>query len=105
MRITILEDLNRDKERTNELKRQLIREHLLESYNSILNLGKTQLTDINISIIINLHKKYINKMNIYGKNKYRTLRLLQQYQLAKNKAMAIMVLANSLNKLSIFNDV
>lgn len=104
MRITILQDLNRDKGRTNELKRQFIREHLLKSYNSILNLGKTQLTDKNISIIINLHKKYINKMNIYGRNKYITLGLLQQYQLAKNKSMAIMVLENSLNKLSVFQE-
>ena len=104
MRNTNLRDLKRDKGRTIELKLQIIREHLLESYNSILNLGKTELTDKNICIIINLHKKYIDKMNIYGRNKYRTLRLLQQYQLAKNKSMAIMVLANSLNKLSVFQE-
>jgi hypothetical protein len=104
MRNTNLRDLKRDKGRTIELKLQIIREHLLESYNSILNLGKTELTDKNICIIINLHKKYIDKMNIYGRNKYRTLRLLQQYQLAKNKSMAIMVLANTLNKLSVFQE-
>lgn len=99
---TIIRDLNREKGRTIELKRQFIHEHLLKSYNSILNLSTINLTDKNISCIVNLHKKYINKKNIYGKNKYRTLLLLQQYQRAKNKSMAIMVLANSLNKLSLF---
>jgi hypothetical protein len=99
---TIIQDLNREKGRTLELKRQLIREHLLESYTSILNLSKDNLTNKNIGCIVNLHKKYVDKMNLYGRNKYRTLRLLQEYQRTKNKSMAIMVLANSLNKLSLF---
>jgi len=102
---TINQDITRDSGQKLEFKRQLIRNHLLKSYNSILNLSKINLTDNNIESIINVHKKYINKTNIYGKNKYTTLRLLEQYKRSKNKSMGMMILTNSLNKLSLFCEI
>ena len=89
-----------------EYSRQLIRQNLLECYYLLIKLNnnsKNNNDNDNINYIINTHKKYINKMYIYGKNKYRTVLLLKQYQKSKNKSMAMMVLTNSLNKLSLFN--
>lgn len=80
-----------------ELKRQLVRDHLLECYEEILRFnGK------NIVELIKLHKKFIHKTQIIGKNKYKTLLLLEQYKNAKNKSMAMMVLTNTLSRRGAF---
>jgi len=99
---------NLDRGRNVEYSRQLVRDHLLESYYLINKLNKNNHSndnDIDIDFIINTHKKFIIKTKITGKNKYKTLLLLQQYQKSKNKSMALMVLANSLNKLSLFREI
>ena len=46
---------------------------------------------------------FIIKSKIAGKNKNKTLLLLQQYQKTNNKSMAMMVLTNSLNNAGCFS--
>ena len=97
---TNIRNLNRG--HNDEYSRQLVRDHLLESYYLINKLNKNNY-DSNIDYIVNTHKKFIIKTKIAGKNKYKTLLLLQQYQKTKNKSMAMMVLSNSLNNARCFS--
>lgn len=104
MPITDITNLNRG--RNLEYSRQLIRQNLLECYYLIIKLSEPKNYNDNIvNDIINTHKNFINKMYIYGKNKYKTLLLLKQYQKSKNKSIALMILTNSLNKMSLFNQI
>jgi len=103
MPVTNITNLNRG--RNFEYSRELVRDHLLESYYLIEKLNKLNKDnkDINIDFVINTHKKFIIKSKIAGKNKNKTLLLLQQYQKTNNKSMAMMVLTNSLNNAGCFS--
>ena len=78
--------------------RLLIRNNLCECYEMILSGEK-------ITSVINKHKIFINKFNLRGKNKYKTLTLLQHYKNTKNKHIAINTLLLSLNNLDLLKDV
>ena len=71
---------------------------LLNCYNKLLK-GE------NINLLIRDHTKLITKMEFIGKNKnkYKSLNILQHYKNTKNKSLAIMVLANTLNNQSLFD--
>ena len=97
---TNISNLNRG--RDHEYSRQLVRDHLLKSYYLINKLNNNNY-DSNIDFIVNTHKKFIIKNKVAGKNKYKTLLLLQQYQKTKNRSMAMMVLTNSLNNARCFS--
>ena len=75
-------------------KRIYIREHLLECYQKLC-------TGEDIDNLIKSHKKVIVSMELNGKNKnkYKTISYLNQYKNTTNKALAMAVLTNTLNKL------
>lgn len=76
-----------------------------EIYMDLLTCYNKLLKEENINTLINNHKKLISKLGLSGKNKnkYKSLNILLQYKNTKNKSMAIMVLANTLNNLSLFD--
>lgn len=82
----------------NNLKRKIIREHLLECYKKI---GEK----VDIDTVIKQHRKIINDMQLKGKPKniYKTLDILKQYKKTKNKGTALYVLTNTLNNLNVFS--
>lgn len=45
-----------------------------------------------------LHKKFIHKMNVQGKHKYRTLNVLHNYFANPNPQSSRIILMNTLNK-------
>ena len=75
-----------------------IKNHLCECYKMILYGEK-------IASVINKHKIFINKFNLHGKNKYKTLQLLYHFKNTRNKAIAINTLLLSLNNLNLLNDL
>lgn len=84
-------------ELTIKLKRDYIKENLLEAYKNILNGS-------DIKAIIKGHKKVIDSMVLKGKNKnkYKTLKYLEQYRDTYNKDLALANLTNALNNKSLF---
>ena len=79
-----------------------IKAHLLLSYNKILK-GE------NTICVIRAHRKFINGMDVQGKNKNKckTIVILEHYKNTekKNKALATMILANTLNNMAIFRSL
>jgi hypothetical protein len=76
----------------NKLKRDYIKENLIESYKRLVK-GE------NINLIIRQHKKLINQMELNGKNKnkYKTINLLTHYKNTSDKTLALITLTNALN--------
>ena len=60
-------------EEDNKVKRQLIKEDLLECFQKIIKGEK-------IENIIKKHKKYINNLNLLGKKQYKSLGILEFYK-------------------------
>ena len=75
--------------------RDLIWENLVVCINEYENNG------VSSSYIERKHKRFINKLNISGKNKYKTLRIMENYIRAPDGKMAQVIFVNTLNKLSI----
>jgi len=92
----------------NKNKRDYIKEHLLECYTKILTeYNSSSRENSSIESFIRSHKRLINIMdlNCYGKNKnkYKTLTYLQHYRNTKNKAIAISIFTNTMNKLGLLH--
>ena len=75
--------------------RELIWDNLVACINEYENNGVTA------SYIEKKHKRFINKLNTEGKNRYKTLTLMQNYLRCPDDKMAQVVFANTLNKLDI----
>jgi hypothetical protein len=86
-----------------ERKSDMINEHLLECYNRLIKKE-------DINLLIRLHKKFITKMQMNGKNKnkYKTIDYLVHYRNTinknrKNEEMALRILMCCLNNRGIFS--
>jgi hypothetical protein len=77
-------------------KKELIDRDLLDCYNRLMEKQ-------NPESVIRSHKLCINRMDIHGRNKYKTLRLLEHYRNTEDKSIALSVLTSSLNSLGIFS--
>ena len=84
------------KDYVRQLKAEVINRNLLDCYNRIIEKQ-------DIDAVIRSHKSCINHVGIIGKNKYRTLSLLQHYNNTRNKSAALVLLTNSLNNRRIFS--
>ena len=90
--------LNINKENILQLKQQLCKEHFVECYNTIIK-SRNNLSEEEITTLIRTHKKYIHELNLYGKNKYKTVTMLQNYANNKNKILAQYLLTNTVNNM------
>lgn len=79
-----------------QCKKEYIDRDLLECYNRIVE-------NQNVSTIVRSHKACIHRTNLLGKNKYKTLRLLEHYKNSKNKRVALANLTSSLNNRGLFS--
>lgn len=70
-------------------KHDQINQNLLDCYQHILEKQ-------NIDGLIRSHKACIHRVGLIGKNKYKTLRLLEHYKNTTNKSLALATLTNSL---------
>ena len=86
-----------DYEYKRQIKLNKINENLLDCYNKLV-AGE------NIDILIRLHKKFINKMQMNGKNKnkYKTIDFFIHYKDTKDKRTAMRLLTCCLNNRGIF---
>jgi len=75
--------------------RDLIWEHLVACINEYENNG------VNYEFIEKKHMRFINKLNISGKKKYKTITIMRNYIQCPDEKMAQVVFANTLNNLSI----
>lgn len=72
--------------------RELIWENMVSCVNEYENNGMTR------SYVLNKHKKFINKLNKYnGKQKYKTLRIMNDYVKSPNTLLANVRFINTLN--------
>ncbi len=86
---------NQTKEYVRVQKKALIDRDLLDCYNRILEKQ-------NVNAIIRSHRARINRMDLHGKNKYKTLKILEHYNNTQDKTTAMSILTNSLNNSGIF---
>ena len=100
---------SRYQERKLRSLREYINEDLLDCYNLLRNRVKDKSDNkskkLYIIYLIKRHKKFINKTNLYGKNKYHTLSFLVHYLNTKNPSIAMHTLTNSLNNRNLFNHI
>lgn len=84
--------------------RFLLNQHLLECYKLISdNHEKHVNKDFDIHKIINSHKKLINKLQINGKKKQKSLITLENFAYSKEKNIAYSILTNTLNNRKLFS--
>ena len=88
---------NQEYEYMRQIKLDRINLDLLDCYNKLI-AGE------NIDILIRLHKKFINKMKMNGKNKnkYKTMDFLIHYRNTRDKITAIRLLTCCLNNRGLF---
>ncbi len=77
-------------------KKEIINRNLLDCYNRLLEKQDP-------ASVIRSHRACINNMNIQGKNKYNTVRFLEQYKNTDDKTLALSVLTNTLSNRCIFS--
>ncbi len=87
---------NQKREYVRSCKKELIDRDLLDCYNRLVEKH-------NPEYVIRSHKACINRMDIYGKNKYKTLQLLEHYKNTEDKTAALSILACSLNNRGLFS--
>ena len=86
-----------DYEYMRQIKLDKINQNLLDCYNKLV-AGE------NVDILIRSHKKFINKMQMNGKNKnkYKTVNFFIHYKDTKDKTTAMRLLTCCLNNRGIF---
>ena len=84
-------------------QRDFINQDLLEAYNRLVAGNKLATNDKDIKQIIKGHAKTINRTNLVGKGKYKTLILLEHYKNTQNKETALAILTGALNNKGLFD--
>lgn len=82
-------------------KHDMIDQHLLDCYNEIASGCK----DSELNANIKTHKRLIHQLNMSGKNKYKTLLLLEQYRNSRDRVHGHALLMCTLNNRGLFSKV
>lgn len=77
-------------------QRQLIWNNAFNILMEVKSNKNYKFTDENINILLRKQKRFIHNTDIYGKNKYKSIKILDTYLKSKDKHLAEQVFLNTL---------